>query len=374
MRFIRRAIVLLLIAGLLYFIYADDYRQAGLSGVWTEVKQDVHDIATSKFVQTSINYIGNSVDYIIGLFSDQPEEAEEIPNVPAPSLDEPTEQSFSIHNIEINDSKQDVEAELDKADRVTANEYHTEWHTYHDHYQNFLMIAYDDNNQVSGLYTNQDLLRSKEGITLQDSKQEVRDTYGEPIDAIQKGLVRYQINNDQEQDTFQLDGNYVTFFYDEHQDTQVAAVQIISEEMEQQKEKFFGEPSETLAEGFEYQLFDLTNAARVKFDQPVLEWYEPAQPTAQHHSQDMADQNYFSHNNLDGETPFDRLEADGISFRMAGENLAAGQPSSIYAHQGLMNSEGHRNNILHSDFRQMAVGVAFREDGQPFYTEAYLTQ
>lgn len=63
---------------------------------------------------------------------------------------------------------------------------------------------------------------------------------------------------------------------------------------------------------------------------------------------------------------------DAISFRGAGENLATGQPSSIFAHEGLMNSLGHRENILKAGFDSLAVGVAFNEENQPFYTENFL--
>ncbi|WP_066193521.1 MULTISPECIES: CAP domain-containing protein [Gracilibacillus] len=372
---IRTILFLLLVAGLLYYFYADDYKQQGASGVWHEMKQDASDISNSEWMTTSLAYIDDSINYLIDSVSGWIGETDESnPSVASPELDEPTEQSFSVHNIEIMEDKQSVEAELPEPARVSKNEYNTEWYTYHEHYQNFLMVAYNDAGQVSGLYTNQDLLRSKEEISLSNTKQDVRDVYGEPIDTMQKGLVRYRINDEQAQDTFEIDNNYVTFFYDEHQNEQIAAVQIISKDMENQKENFFGEPDDSLQQGFEYQLFDLTNAARAKFDQPILEWYDQAQTTARGHSLDMAENNYFSHENLEGESPFDRLEADGIRFRTAGENLAAGQSSSIYAHQGLMNSEGHRKNILHPDFREMAVGVAFHDDGQPFYTEAYLTQ
>ena len=88
----------------------------------------------------------------------------------------------------------------------------------------------------------------------------------------------------------------------------------------------------------------------------------------------MAVNNYFSHTGLDGRSPFERMEQDGITFRIAGENLAAGQPSSIFAHQGLMNSLGHRENILKNEFNHLAVGVAFNDDAQPFYTEKFITQ
>ena len=63
----------------------------------------------------------------------------------------------------------------------------------------------------------------------------------------------------------------------------------------------------------------------------------------------MAENAYFNHENLQGQSPFDRMREDDIAFSMAGENLAYRQFSSIFAHEGLMDSLGHRENILKSD-------------------------
>lgn len=56
----------------------------------------------------------------------------------------------------------------------------------------------------------------------------------------------------------------------------------------------------------------------------------------------MVKQNYFDHNNLDGESPFDRLKMMTLISMRLTENLAYGQQNSIFAHEGLMNSLGHR--------------------------------
>lgn len=85
----------------------------------------------------------------------------------------------------------------------------------------------------------------------------------------------------------------------------------------------------------------------------------------------MAENDYFDHTNLDDESPFDRLKADDIKFNAAGENLAYGQMNSIYAHEGLMNSLGHRKNILRSSYNELGVGVAFNDERQPYWTENY---
>lgn len=83
--------------------------------------------------------------------------------------------------------------------------------------------------------------------------------------------------------------------------------------------------------------------------------------------------NYFSHTNLNGQSPFDRMTEDNFAYRMEGENLATGQTSSIFVHEGLMNSLGHRKNILQTDFI-IGVGVAFNKDSRPYFTENFLTK
>lgn len=143
--------------------------------------------------------------------------------------------------------------------------------------------------------------------------------------------------------------------------------------MEASKAALYSAGSEDLKKGFEYQLFDLTNATRVNHGLSVLEWNEEVRETARKHSTDMAENQYFNHTNLQGQSPFDRMEEDNISFTTAGENLAYGQLSSIFAHQGLTNSEGHRENILQDRFAELGVGVDFNNDNQPFYTENFLT-
>lgn len=74
------------------------------------------------------------------------------------------------------------------------------------------------------------------------------------------------------------------------------------------------------------------------------------------HCGDMFKRGYFSHYTKEGLSPFDRMINAGITFNLAGENLALG-PDVNLAMQGLMNSPGHRENILSSDFGKLGVGV-----------------
>jgi uncharacterized protein YkwD len=121
-------------------------------------------------------------------------------------------------------------------------------------------------------------------------------------------------------------------------------------------------------------MFDLVNADRVKFDEEPLEWNEEVARAALGHSEDMAERGYFGHESPEGTSPFDRLDEEGLTYTRAGENIAAGQPSAIMAEQGLMNSEGHRRNILSSQFEELGVGTDFDEEDRPFFTQKFYTR
>ncbi|MET3574513.1 CAP domain-containing protein [Bhargavaea ullalensis] len=292
--------------------------------------------------------------------------------VDKPNLETPADAPVTVHNLAIGDPQDRVRAELGEPARSTTNEYGTAWDTYHDGYHNFVMVSADAKGRVNGLYTNQDMIASRDGIKYGSRKAEVRAAYGKPLDRIIKGRNAFLMQDTGEYDVYELGGSYVTFFYDVHQKDTVTAVQLIDKKLELNHNALYASGGASLKEGFERQLFDLTNAARVAHGESVLDWDGRTAGTAVKHSEDMAQNGYFAHENLKGQSPFDRMAEDGIQFRGAGENLAYGQPSAIFAHEGLMNSLGHRKNILNRDYRLLGVGVAFNEDNQPYYTENFL--
>ncbi len=74
------------------------------------------------------------------------------------------------------------------------------------------------------------------------------------------------------------------------------------------------------------------------------------------HSADMFRRGYFSHYSPEGKTVADRASENGVDFLVIGENLAYA-PSVELAHKGLMNSEGHKANILSEDYHKIGIGV-----------------
>ena len=112
------------------------------------------------------------------------------------------------------------------------------------------------------------------------------------------------------------------------------------------------------------------NAARASVGLGPLSCDPDMTRAARLHSQDMCDRGYFSHNSLDGRSPFDRMRDEGVTFRTAGENIAAGQPTASSVHQSWMNSTGHRANILNGSFGRIGVGYA-PCGGSPRWTQNF---
>lgn len=88
----------------------------------------------------------------------------------------------------------------------------------------------------------------------------------------------------------------------------------------------------------------------------ALSWCSECAEVARAHSEDMYRGGYFSHEDLDGNGPFDRMKAARISYGAAGENLALA-PTVSEAHTGLMESPDHRANILRSGFHEVGIGI-----------------
>lgn len=109
-------------------------------------------------------------------------------------------------------------------------------------------------------------------------------------------------------------------------------------------------------EDLEAQMLQLVNEERRKEGLKPLKADPELLPVARAHSKDMFARGYFSHVSPEGKAPSDRIRTAGVRFLTAGENLALGQTLSI-CHQGLMNSPGHRANILHKAYGRVGIGI-----------------
>lgn len=133
------------------------------------------------------------------------------------------------------------------------------------------------------------------------------------------------------------------------------------------------EREESSDEELEKKIFELTNAERKKIGLDELVWNEELAALARAHSTDMAERGFFSHENPDGKTPFDRMRDANINYTAAAENIAAGQATPEDAMKAWINSEGHRANILNPKLKELGVGLARGGEYGVYWTQNFAT-
>jgi uncharacterized membrane protein required for colicin V production len=104
------------------------------------------------------------------------------------------------------------------------------------------------------------------------------------------------------------------------------------------------------------QVYDLVNHARLEADRDPLAWSPSLAKVARAHAGEMYLRGYFSHRSPVTGTPLDRVLDAGIVVGRVGENLALAA-TPIAVHQGLMDSDGHRRNLLAGTWTRVGIGV-----------------
>ena len=131
-----------------------------------------------------------------------------------------------------------------------------------------------------------------------------------------------------------------------------------------------GSGSTVNASAMQAEMLGYINEARAQAGLPSLKLDAKLSEGATLKSKDMAANNYFSHQSPTYGSPFEMMRSLGISYRYAGENIAK-HMSVKSAHQGFMNSPGHRANILSRNFNK--VGLGFVKQGNYLYVTQWFT-
>ena len=121
----------------------------------------------------------------------------------------------------------------------------------------------------------------------------------------------------------------------------------------------------------EAEVLRLLNLKRKQLGLRSLTADRAATLVARAHSRDMCLRRFFSHQNPDGKSPWQRLRAFGIKFRGAAENIAQGQRTARQVHLDWLSSPGHRRNRLDRRFRRAGVGL-YMCGTTPYWTEIFL--
>ena len=120
---------------------------------------------------------------------------------------------------------------------------------------------------------------------------------------------------------------------------------------------------------YEKEVVRLVNEIRVQNGLKELTYDRELSRVARYKSQDMKDNQYFSHTSPVYGSPFQMIQNFGITYRSAGENIAKGYSTPQAVVNGWMNSSGHRANILNASFTHIGVGYVA---GGNYWTQMFI--
>jgi len=128
--------------------------------------------------------------------------------------------------------------------------------------------------------------------------------------------------------------------------------------------------------GLGLDLFNAINNERTSAGMPALAEHGCVVYVAQLRSDDMASRGYFAHTSPEGATAFSLMDANGVPYGWAGENLARNNyPSNDavgVAIRDLMASQGHRDNILNPNFTHLGVAAVDDGTGMWYFTMVFI--
>ena len=133
-------------------------------------------------------------------------------------------------------------------------------------------------------------------------------------------------------------------------------------------------PKSALSPILATRALQLVNNVRSRGTHCGKELFGPAPPVALSetlssvalgHASDMAQNNYFEHEDSQGKSPADRVRATGYKEKLVGENIAYGPKSVDEVVQGWLDSPGHCENIMDPRFAEMGLGYAKNQASKP---------
>jgi uncharacterized YkwD family protein len=124
---------------------------------------------------------------------------------------------------------------------------------------------------------------------------------------------------------------------------------------------------------FEQQVAELVNAERAKNGLKPLTVNPALTNIARLKSQDMITKNYFAHTSPTYGDLTAMLDRFGLSYRLAGENIAYGQADPASVMKSWLASSGHKANILRSGFTQIGIGAVKSPSGRIYWTQLFMT-
>ncbi len=317
------------------------------------------------------------------------------PELSQPKLDNSNEIQETVESVEdeerpkkgisllIGKSSEEVIAQLGEPVRIDPSTYGYEWWIYSNSDQNYSQVAIENNKVVSVFAIGEDV-----DVSPYDIGQSVEDIYrftiidSEVVVTDDTGSYQFELSEDDMHTRLliPLGDIYAQLYLDKYTNKLVSVryldkstlVKMRPYEMVYRGE-LINEPEisdelwEKIQVGNERQIFDISNIIREQIGEGSLEWDESTGEVASGHSKEMYMEDYFAHESPISGTLSDRLEKYDVTFKMAGENIAAHYTDGIAAVHGWLNSEGHRKTLLEKNYTHLGVGV-YRK----YYTQNFI--
>ena len=110
------------------------------------------------------------------------------------------------------------------------------------------------------------------------------------------------------------------------------------------------------------ELIEMLNETRRGAGLPELTEHAGLREVALGHSRDMVANDYIGHQSPRSGTPADRVRTSGLQSGLVLENIGRGY-SAAEIHRGLMESPGHRANLVNPDVSHVGIGVVAQPEG-----------
>lgn len=308
---------------------------------------------------------------------------------PSSTPDEETQDVFA-YDIEENDlfigmSREQLIDRMGEPTRKDPSTYGYEWWIYNQNWEQYIQVGIHEN-KVNMFYTNApewSWSNFAPGMLYSDW-QEHWNEESEISFQFQLGYYTFSLTEqDLAERPLKIIGNTaIQLYVDVHDQNKISGIRVMDLETllihRPYALKYVGQLLEVpdLSEeewkevegSYERQIFDIVNVTRrINLLEP-FEWHEQAAFVAKGHSLDMLEHEFFDHRSPGKGELSDRLEEGQVLYRSAGENIAWNYIDGPDAHEGWMNSLGHRKNVMQADFSHIGVGVV-----QKYYTQNFIT-
>lgn len=285
-------------------------------------------------------------------------------------------EKLSPDNLSIGMALAQAENILGTPKNILIGPANTELRSYHNNYYDYYLVSYKDN-QIHYIFTSQ---KGSEfdGEIIGETYKGINSN-----NEFRKGSLTATFNSSEDKKVSIKDNVAKIFYLDIHDNNKVIGVRIISAESLlsdivilnynirysnpadiPKVTPYTGNGNLSEIEKAQSSLhFELDNTARINHGLNPFSWYGQLAEVAYLHSKDMAGNNYFSHTSLSGKSPFDRMRDGMIGFIIAAENISWGEGyyDAIESHHGLMNSLGHRKNILNPELKELGIGASYND-------------